>query len=190
MGSFWAAALAQVRSWPRDRLFIWLLLIAPLSGMVILDGLFADGLLRRLPVAVCDLDGSSTSRELIRRVDALPSARVAALIASPDEGRNAIRRGEVFAVLVVPRHFERDLLRRRPVQAIAYIDGQHMPVGSVLRRDLVDLGTAGWKLAFTDTLRRSGVPPVQADWQTAGIGLDLRSLGNPAANYKIFREYC
>ena len=26
MGSFWAAALAQVRSWPRDRLFIWLLL--------------------------------------------------------------------------------------------------------------------------------------------------------------------
>ena len=76
MGSFWAAALAQVRSWPRDRLFIWLLLIAPLSGMVILDGLFADGLLRRLPVAVCDLDGSSTSRELIRRVDALPSARV------------------------------------------------------------------------------------------------------------------
>lgn len=61
-----------------------------------------------------------------------------------------------------------------------------MPVGSVLRRDLVDLGTAGWKLAFTDTLRRSGVPPVQADWQTAGIGLDLRSLGNPAANYKIF----
>ena len=80
MGSFWAAALAQVRSWPRDRLFIWLLLIAPLSGMVILDGLFADGLLRRLPVAVCDLDGSSTSRELIRRVDALPSARVAALL--------------------------------------------------------------------------------------------------------------
>ena len=186
MGSFWAAALAQVRSWPRDRLFIWLLLIAPLSGMVILDGLFADGLLRRLPVAVCDLDGSSTSRELIRRVDALPSARVAALLASPDEGRDAIRRGEVFAVLVIPRHFERDLLRRRPVQAIAYIDGQHMPVGSVLRRDLVDLGTAGWKLAFTDTLRRSGVPPVQADWQTAGIGLDLRSLGNPAANYKIF----
>ena len=186
MGSFWAAALAQVRSWPRDRLFIWLLLMAPLSGMVILDGLFADGLLSRLPVAVCDLDGSSTSRELIRRVDALPSARVAALLASPDEGRDAIRRGEVFAVLVIPRHFERDLLRRRPVQAIAYIDGQHMPVGSVLRRDLVDLGTAGWKLAFTDTLRRSGVPPVQADWQTAGIGLDLRSLGNPAANYKIF----
>lgn len=137
--------------------------MAPLSGMVILDGLFADGLLRRLPVAVCDLDGSSTSRELIRRVDALPSARVAALLASPDEGRDAIRRGEVFAVLVIPRHFERDLLRRRPVQAIAYIDGQHMPVGSVLRRDLVDLGTAGWKLAFTDTLRRSGVPPVQAD---------------------------
>lgn len=124
--------------------------MAPLSGMVILDGLFADGLLRRLPVAVCDLDGSSTSRELIRRVDALPSARVAALLASPDEGRDAIRRGEVFAVLVIPRHFERDLLRRRPVQAIAYIDGQHMPVGSVLRRDLVDLGTAGWKLAFTD----------------------------------------
>ena len=105
MGSFWAAALAQVRSWPRDRLFIWLLLIAPLSGMVILDGLFADGLLRRLPVAVCDLDGSSTSRELIRRVDALPSARVAALLASSDEGRDAIRRGEVFAVLVIPRHF-------------------------------------------------------------------------------------
>ena len=35
MGSFWAAALAQVRSWPRDRLFIWLLLIAPLSGMAV-----------------------------------------------------------------------------------------------------------------------------------------------------------
>lgn len=186
MGSFWAAALTQVRTWPRDRFFIWLLLIAPLSGMVILDGLFADGLLRRLPVAVCDLDDSSTSREVIRRVDALPSARVAALLASPDEGRDAIRRGEVFAVVVIPRHFERDLLRRRPVQAIAYIDGQHMPVGSVLRRDLVDLGTAGWKLVFTDTLRRSGVPPVQAGWQTAGIGLDLRSLGNPAANYKIF----
>ncbi|WP_423739861.1 ABC transporter permease [Desulfovibrio piger] len=79
-------------------------------------------------MAVCDLDGSSTSRELIRRVDALPSAHVTALPASPDEGRDAIRRGEVFAVLVIPRHFERDLLRQRPVQAIAYIDGQHMPV--------------------------------------------------------------
>ena len=43
MGSFWAAALAQVRSWPRDRLFLWLLLVAPLAGMVILRGLWRVG---------------------------------------------------------------------------------------------------------------------------------------------------
>lgn len=180
------AALAEVRSWPHSILFWWLLVLAPLLGGVTLTGLFGDGLTRRLPVVVCDLDQSSLSRRLIRHLNALPSMRVALTVHAPDEGYARLRKGRAYALLIVPHRFEEYVLHHRALRFIAYVDGQHMPAGSVLRRELTELGTAFWGEAYAALEVRAGIPHEQAQGGMTAPALDGRSPGNPALSYSTF----
>lgn len=185
MSDFQKGVLNELGTWPHSLRFWWLLVLAPGLGGVLLANLFGSGFIRELPVIICDLDGSSLSRSLLRRIDALPSVHVSHRTTSPDEGNASLRRGNGYALLLIPRHFERDMLRLRSPKIIAYVDGQHMPVGSILRNEITEMGAAFWSMEYGNLQARFGMSPEQAR-QTAALALDLRPIGNPALNYGVF----
>ena len=66
---------ARLRADPWDlALATWV----PLLALALLAWMFSAGVPRELPVAVVDHDNSAASRELVRRLDAVPELRVAA----------------------------------------------------------------------------------------------------------------
>lgn len=142
--------------------------------------------MRDLQIAACDLDGFDLSRAFIRHAGASPSARVAYEVQSEEEGLDLLRSGAVYAVLIIPRHLGRQVMAGRQGGAVIYADGQRMPVGPIIRRDLVVLSEASWRQAYSDFLMRSGGPPEAAAPMSATISIDLRAPGNPALDYRIF----
>lgn len=186
MAGILASAARQFRSWPRSLAFWWLMVLAPLGGMGVLWALLDTGALRKMPVALCDQDHSALSRRLTRWIDATPSMRITRVVSNPDEGEALLRTGKVYAFILIPRNFERDVLRRRPARPVVWLEGQHMVTAGVLSRDLTELGLALWRELDTDLRERMGVPSASALRQSSTVGLDLRPIANPGLNYRPF----
>lgn len=186
---FIAAFKDEVGHFGHGVMFWWLMVAAPLLAMVVLIGLFQDGQMRDLPVAVCDMDQSTLSREFIRQADASSSIKVAVAVSSEDEGLALLRRAKVYGVIILPRHFSSDISKGRPGGLVVYLDGQRMPVGSILRRDLVSLSGSFWRAIYGDALKRNGVPDSAAKSLSAMLSIDLRASGNPALDYRVFLEH-
>ena len=71
------------------------MVLFPLMVMFFFTSLLQDGQPEEMPVGVVDLDNTSTSRNLIRRLDAFQSSHVVAHFPSVNEARQAIQNNEI-----------------------------------------------------------------------------------------------
>ena len=75
--AFWAATRRELAHWRGDRWELLLVTALPLLLMALMAWLFSASVMRGIPVALVDLDGSTVSRELTRAIDASPGVAVA-----------------------------------------------------------------------------------------------------------------
>ena len=113
---------ARLRADPWDlALATWV----PLLALALLAWMFSAGVPRELPVAVVDHDNSAASRELVRRLDAVPGVRVAARPADLTQAWSEVRALRAFAVVHVPAGAERQVLRGGSAVVFAYYNASH-----------------------------------------------------------------
>lgn len=152
---------------------LWLLLgPIPAAMTLLLIGVFATEVVRDLPVAVLDLDRSATSRVASRWLQATRGAELAVQVEDLGAARSAILEREVYGVLVVPRHFERDLLRRRSPHLSFLYNEEYLTAGGNVSADVSRAASAA--AALLTARSGAGPPPIQVDYRT---------LFNPAASY-------
>jgi ABC-2 type transport system permease protein len=144
----------------------------PAALTLLVVGVFSAEVVRDLPVTVLDLDRSATSRTATRWIEATRGARLAGHVEDLGAARSAVLKREVYGVLVVPRHFERDLLRGRSPHVSFLFNQEYLTAGGNVSAD-VNRG-ASTAAALLTTL--SGREP-------APIRLDLRYLFNPGVSY-------
>jgi ABC-2 type transport system permease protein len=70
--------------------------------------------LRDVPIAVVDRDGTSSSHELMRRIEATESVVVAQVLLDMVTAERAVCARLVYGTVLIPTDFERDLLHGRP----------------------------------------------------------------------------
>ena len=152
---------------------LWALLgPIPAAMTLLLVGVFASEVVRDLPVAVLDLDRSATSRTATRWLEATRGARLAGHVEDLGAARSAVLERQVYGVLVVPRHFERDLLRGRSPHVTFLFNEEYLTAGGNVSADV----SRGASTAAALLTALSGREP-------SPIRVDLRSLFNPAASY-------
>src|SRR4051812_40991110 len=81
--------------------------------------------LRDVPVAVVDRDGTASSREFARRVDATPDVAVTQVLPDLATAQREVFARNISGVLVIPKDFERDLLHGRPSPVALYADASY-----------------------------------------------------------------
>ena len=144
----------------------------PAAMSLLLVGVFASEVVRDLPVAVLDLDRSATSRTASRWVEATRGARLAGHVEDLGAARSAVLERQVYGVLVVPRHFERDLLRGRSPHVSGLYNEEYLTAGGNVSAD-VSRGASTGAALLTALSGRAPAP----------IRVDLRTLFNPTASY-------
>nr|WP_285222275.1 MULTISPECIES: ABC transporter permease [unclassified Lysobacter] len=158
----------------------------PLLACVLLLAIFQRRTAHDLPVAVIDRDHSEISRELVGQLDAAAGLRVMLHPDSLDEAQSAVERGHVYAVIEIPRGFERDVFRGRRPQVGLLLNQQSLSAANTIARDVqeVVLTAAGRQSAV---LRMAGGLPMRAAAAAAQpLRVETRPLFNPGIDYGAY----
>jgi ABC-2 type transport system permease protein len=165
---------------------VMLMLVLPLFSFLLLWAIFREGTPRDLPVAVCDLDGSSLSRQLTRMVDATRTMRVAWQVASPAEGERLLLEGRIYALVLLPGDLERGVKRGQAPAVVAYTNAQWILPGSLISRDL--RAVAATVAAGIDLRQRErrGESDAGALAHLEPVRAETHPLFNPQLNYLFY----
>jgi ABC-2 type transport system permease protein len=163
-----------------------LLLAASILYAVFYPTPYMRQVLRDLPVVVVDRDHSALSRQLTRWVDASEAASVTARSNDLDAAQDSLRAGAAGAVLLIPKDFERHVLRREPAYVEAYADASYFLVYSTALRAIN--GAVG-TLSGGISVRRqeaSGLTAQAAVRRARPVTFVPWPLFNPLAGYGTF----
>ena len=83
---------------------------------------YHNQVVRNEPIAIVDLDQTSTSRSLIRAVDATPQVRVKYEVSSLHEAEQLFFARKIYGCLLIPYNYEKDILSGRQVFVSMYAD--------------------------------------------------------------------
>ena len=169
-----------------NRFHLVFLILLPSVGFATMLLIFQRELVRGLPAAVCDLDGSVASRLVIRKLAAAPSLRIVRQVDAPRDAVALMRRGEIYAYLVIPKHFEFDAKRGHPATAVAYYNAQWVLPGNMINRDLSNV-SASVAAAFEGKRRQhEGEPRAAVAALAQPVAIDGHALFNPQLDYRYF----
>ena len=97
----------------QNHIYRFCMVLFPVLVIFFFTSIMDDGLPADMPVGVVDLDNTSTSRSLTRRLDGFQMSRVVARYPSVTEARRAIQRNEIYGFLYIPKGTTEKLLASR-----------------------------------------------------------------------------
>ena len=184
--NIWVVAKRECKILYVNRIYFFSMVVFPLLALFFFTSLMDEGLPEDMPVGIVDLDNSSTSRALIRRLDAFQSSRVVARYPSVAEARRAIQENEIYAFLYIPHGMADDLLAsRRPKVSYHYNMGYIM-AGSLLMKDLKTISNLGSAAVGQATMQARGYTADQIQAFLLPIRVDLHQIANPWTNYNSY----
>lgn len=157
-----------------------------LASMMVVVWTFASGTLRDLPIAVIDQDNSSVSRLYIRMLDAAPEMRIRMQLATPNQARELLEQGTVYAAVLIPRDFAKNLKTGRQATVIGWHSGQFLTISGALSKSLVQVTASLSAGIEMTTLAGRGDSTLAAQVHFEPVQSELRTLFNPLQNYQYF----
>ncbi len=129
-GRVWQVVKKEVIQILRDRKFLSLVLIMPVIQTVIF-GYVANVDVNDIPMAVCDLDRSSQSRELIDRFLQSGFFSPAGTLNDPREADRWLDGGKAKVVLVIPPDYSREVTGKKTSQVQVLTDATNSNVAGI-----------------------------------------------------------
>ncbi len=182
----WQVARREMKILRVNHMYLICMLGFPLLALVFFTSLMDEGLPEDMPVGVVDLDNTSTSRGLIRRLDAFQSSRVVAHYPSVNEARRAIQENQIYAFLYIPKGTTDDLLSSRRPKISYYYNMAYVMAGSLLMKDLKTISNLGSAAVGQATMRAKGYTQEQIMAFLQPIRVDLHQIANPWTNYNVY----
>lgn len=186
---FWAVLKRELHRITSRRLYFGVCIVLPLFCIFFMATIFGNGQMENIPIGIVDLDQTATSRSIIRNVSAVPTFRVTERYSDEVQARNAILEKKTYGYLVIPVHFEADIMDGKQTVFTYYYHYALLSVGSEVHG------------AFETVLQTLAMAPVAAQATAMGIGsAQLKSfllpvgeqshpLFNPDLDYSVYLSY-
>ena len=162
------------------------MVVFPLLVMVFFTSLMDDGLPTEMPIGIVDADNTTTTRALIRRLDAFQMSRIEHSYATVAEARKAIQNNEIYGFLYFPKGTTEKLLASRQPKISYYYSYTTLAAGALLMRDLKTISTLGSAAVGQATMRAKGFTPEQIQTFLQPIKIDLHQIANPWTSYNSY----
>ncbi|WP_429153606.1 ABC transporter permease [Aeromonas hydrophila] len=158
----------------------------PLLLMGILCWVFSAGLARDLKIGLVDLDQSLLSRELAFSLDASAGLKVAQQFDSIEAGASALRGGDIYALVVLPNHLERDARQGTQPQVTVFNNGQFILISKLVNSALAQVvGTLNGQVGVLSAMAGGKALP-GALGQAVPIASQVTALYNINSSYAQF----
>lgn len=170
----------------KNPIYGFCMIIFPIALIFFFTTLMEEGVPTDMPVGVVDQDNTSTSRALVRKLDAFQTTKVVSHYENMNEARRAIQRNEIYAFLLIPDGTEAGLMASRQPKISFYYSSVSLAAGSLLMRDLKTISTLGSAAVGMQKLAALGKTSKEIATFLQPIAVDLHMIGNPYANYNYY----
>ena len=167
-------------------LYLFCMLVFPLAVLFFFTSMLSEGQPQELPVGIVDLDNTSTTRSLIRRLDGFQTSKVVAYYPSVADARKAIQNNEVYGFLYIPEGTTEKLLASRQPKVSFYYSMTTLTSGSLLYRDLKTIASLGSAAVGQATMRAKGFTDAQIQTFLQPIAIDLHQISNSTTDYNAY----
>ena len=184
--NIWRIAKREMKILMKNPIYLCCMVIFPLLTMLFFTSLLDEGVPQEMPVGVVDLDNSSTSRALVRRLDGFQTSRVVAHYTSVAEARHAMQENEIYGFLYIPKGTSEKLLASRRPKVSYYYSNVSIAAGSMVMKDMKTITTLGSAGVGQAVMRARGFTPRQIQTLLQPLRIDLHQVANPWSNYNMY----
>lgn len=181
-GAAKAELKAITNSWYMLGFVSWI----PLIGFGMIIAIFINGVPRDLPIGVVDKDYSRFSRMQLSAIESSATLDIKAYYSSVKEASAALREGSIYAIVIIPEHFERSIRRGMQPAVSVMLNTQFILMSKVLKSALssVLLNSAA-SIDYVQSLAEDQRPEL-AKSAVAPIRLQITPFFNTYNNYFLF----
>lgn len=179
-------ALREVHILTKNHIYAFCMVVFPLMTMFFFTTFLSEGMPQDMPIGVVDLDNSATSRNLMRRLDAMQSSRVVAHYPSITAARNAVQEGEIYAFLYIPDGLSANMVAGRQPSMSYYYTMTCMTAGSMAMKDMKTITTLVSAGLGQATMRAKGYTPNQIQTFLQPVVIDSHQIANPWGSYNVY----
>ncbi|MEG2573179.1 MAG: ABC transporter permease, partial [Bacteroides sp.] len=148
--------------------------------------LMGSGLPINLPVGTVDLDKSSTSRSILRNLDAFQQVQLVANFESFDQARIAVQEGQIYGFYYIPKGMAEQAVSSRQPKISFYTNNAYLIAGSLLFRDMKMMSELASGAVGRASLYARGATEAQAMSFLQPIVINTHALNNPWLNYSVY----
>lgn len=179
-------ALRECGILAHNPIYLFCMLIFPVLATFFFTSLMNEGVPAKMPCGVVDLDNTTTTRAMVRKLDAFQTTRVSEYYNNVNEARQAIQRGDIYAFLYIPRGTTEKMVSGRQPDLSFYYSGVAMVAGNMLFRDLKTITSLSAAAAGSAKLSALGKTDGEIRTFLQPTTIDLHMIGNPWGNYNIY----
>ena len=164
-----------------------LLFFAPVCLFILLWLIFSHGIVRDLSIGVVDLDNSKISRALIRNYNASSVVEVTNGYTNVLQGTRDLRSGKIYALVVIPRHMQKDTLLGFTPKVTAFYNNQFLLMGKIISSALLNAQeTYAAQVGVLKNISKGGISTSVAVSQVLPIRNQITPLFNSNNDYAQF----
>ena len=184
--ALWQVMQRECRRLVSRPLYLFCMVIAPLFCYIFFTTLMDSGLPQNLPAGVVDMDDSSTSRNIVRNLDAFSQTGVIAHYSNVTDARIAVQEGKIYGFFYIPKGLSAEAQSQRQPKISFYTNYSYLIAGSLLFRDMKMMGELTSGAAARTALYAKGATEEEAMSFLQPIVIDTHAINNPWLNYSVY----
>ncbi len=183
--NIWLITRRELRAFGRRPIFLVIMFLAPMGFLWMFTGLMHSGLPTKLPAALVDEDDTHVTRQLTRILGTMEETSFVMKTKSFTEARQAMQRGEIYAIFRIPKGTtEAALTQRQPVVSF-YTNDTYYIAASLLMKDMRKMSEMAGLAITRETMRARGATDDKIMGAIQPIVVESHPLGNPHLNYSV-----
>lgn len=169
-----------------NMIYLFCMVIFPVVIVFFFTSLMSEGQPEDMPVGVVDMDNTTTTRSMTRKLDAFQNTRVVRHFNDISEARSAMQQNEIYAFLYFPAGTTDKLMSMRQPKISIYYSNTSLTAGALLSKDLKIIATLGSAGAGSAQMSAKGYTERQIMAFLQPVVIDLHTIQNPWVSYNIY----
>ncbi|MDF1876356.1 ABC transporter permease [Sulfurimonas sp. SAG-AH-194-L11] len=132
-----------------------LLIFFPILSFALLVSIFYSGVATKLPIVVVDNDRSDFSSQLLFNINASPTLDIKYKMLDTRSGVNRIKSNDAYALLVIPKDFEKDTLLGLRPQVTLMLNTQFVLIAKMIKASVFEtVASSSAEVEYVKSLKK------------------------------------
>ncbi|MDO5760119.1 MAG: ABC transporter permease [Bacteroidota bacterium] len=167
-------------------IYLMMTVVIPALIIIFFATFLNQGVPNQMPVAIVDFDNSALSRTISRNLSSGQMCSIKYKLSSYESAKVKMQQGKIYAFVVIPRNFEKDVYSGKAPQVNFYTEYAHYLGSSLIMKEI---NTTLTTIAIGADLKMrlmKGENSSYAMAQVNPISNDNHIIANPILNYALY----